>query len=267
MYADQPPYRQELGDWEHAWDEFRKDGDYQATIGELPDRVVHRARAGYYGLMAQVDLQVNRIREALAEFGLARDTVIAFTSDHGEMMGDHRMFRKSVPYEGSARVPFIIADAPSKQRPARVVDDVVELRDLMPTLLHLAGLPIPDSVDGHSLAPYLRGEGEPVREWLHGEHVHWGQSLQWVTDGKVKYVWGSARGIEQLFDLVEDPGELRNLASLPEYAVLRNEWRGRLIQDLTGREEGFVADGELVTGRPVVTILEHTRARIAAAGS
>lgn len=263
LYADQPQYRRELGDWEQAWDEFRRDGDYQAAIGDLPDRVVHRARAGYYGLMAQVDLQVNRIREALAEFGLAQDTVVAFTSDHGEMMGDHRMFRKAVPYEGSSRVPFLIADAPSRQRQAHVVDQVVELRDLMPTLLDLAGLPIPDSVDGHSLAPYLRGEGEPVREWLHGEHAYWGQSLQWVTDGKVKYVWGSAKGVEQLFDLVEDPGELRNLAPLPEYAVLRDLWRGRLIQDLTGREEGFVEAGELVTGRPVVTILEHTRARLA----
>ncbi len=158
LYADQPPYGRVLGDWEHEWDEFRQDGDYQATIGDLPDRVVHRARAGYYGLMAQIDLQVNRIREALAEFGLARDTVIAFTSDHGEMMGDHRMFRKAVPYEGSARVPFIVADAPRRGRQQQVVDQVVELRDVMPTLLDLAGLPIPDSVDGHSLAPYLRGE-------------------------------------------------------------------------------------------------------------
>lgn len=138
----------------------------------------------------------------------------------------------------------------------------------MPTLLDLAGLPIPASVDGRSLAPYVRGEQpvEPIREWLHGEHVYWGQSLQWVTDGKVKYVWGSAKGVEQLFDLEEDPGELRNLAGDPAFVELRARWRGRLIQDLTGREEGFVADGDLVTGRPVTTILSHTRQRIAEAG-
>lgn len=263
LYADAPPYQRVLGDWEQHWDEFRRDGDYQAAIGDLPDRVVHRARAGYYGLMAQVDLQVNRIKEALAEFGLAQDTVIAFVSDHGEMMGDHRMFRKAVPYEGSARIPFIVADAPSHRRPASVIDHVVELRDLMPTLLDLAGLPIPDSVDGHSLAPYLRGEQTtPVREWLHGEHVYWGQSLQWVTDGKIKYIWGSANGVEQLFNLVEDPGELHNLA--PDQPVLRTEWRNRLIQDLKDREEGFVQNGDLVTGRPVTTILKHTRDRLEA---
>ncbi|TDO48455.1 arylsulfatase A-like enzyme [Kribbella sp. VKM Ac-2527] len=268
QYADLPAYQQVLGNWEDDWDEFRRDGDYQAAIGDLPNRVVHRARAGYYGLMAQLDLQVNRIREALVDFGVYDDTVIAFTSDHGEMMGDHRMFRKAVPYEGSARVPFIVAGAAADQTVARgrVVDQVVELRDLMPTLLDLAGLPIPSSVDGKSLAAYVRGEepAEPVREWLHGEHVYWGQSLQWVTDGLIKYVWGSAKGVEQFFDLEADPGELHNLAGDPEAAALLRLWRGRLIQSLTGREEGFVVDGELVTGRPVTTILAHTRERIAA---
>ncbi|MEV6283527.1 arylsulfatase [Kribbella sp. NPDC051770] len=266
QYDALPAYQQVLGDWESDWDEFRQDGDYQAAIGELPNRVVHRARAGYYGLMAQIDLQVNRIRESLAEFGLLEDTVIAFTSDHGEMMGDHRMFRKSVPYEGSAKVPFIVAGSRSDASAVRgaVVDQVVELRDVMPTLLDLAGLPIPESVDGKSLAGFVRGEAPEVREWLHGEHVYWDQSLQWVTDGRVKYVWGSAKGVEQLFDLVADPGELHNLVG--EAPELRALWRGRLIQDLTGREEGFVEDGELVTGRPVTTILEHTRRLIEASG-
>ena len=143
------------------------------------------------------------------------------------------------------------------------MDQVVELRDVMPTLLDLAGVPVPSSVDGVSLAPFLRGESVPVREWLHGEHLHFGQSIQWVTDGKIKYVWGSSRGVEQLFDLVADPGELRNLVkSEPELLEL---WRSRLIQDLTGREEGFVADGKLVTGRPVTAILNHTRERVARA--
>ena len=86
------------------------------------------------------------------------------------------------------------------------MDHVVELRDIMPTLLDLAGLPIPDSVDGKSLAPIVRGENtEAVREFLHGEHVYWGQNLHWLTDGHHKYIWGSGKGTEELFNLDADP--------------------------------------------------------------
>lgn len=275
QYLALPPYARELGDWEGDWDEFRQDGFHQASIGDLPDTVVHRARAGYYGLMAQIDLQINRFVETLAELDLLDNTIIAFTSDHGEMMGDHRMFRKAVPYEGSARVPLIITDAPRRARDSgdvrrgdAVVDHVVELRDIMPTLLDLAGVPVPDSVDGISLAAQVRGDADtvadlpPPRQWLHGEHVYWGQSLQWVTDGRMKYVWGSAKGVEQLFDLVKDPGELHNLAHEPSCRDVRDLWRGRLVEALTGREEGFVADADLVVGRPVTVILEQTRRRI-----
>ncbi|MDD0857283.1 sulfatase-like hydrolase/transferase [Arthrobacter alpinus] len=202
------------------------------------------------------------------DFGLAEDTIIAFTSDHGEMMGDHHMFRKALPYEGSARVPFIIADAPSAKDSARgaVMDGVVELRDLMPTLLDLAGVDIPDSVDGKSLAPHVRGEkaAGPVRDYLHGEHVYFAQNIHWLTDGKVKYVWGSANGVEQLFDLAADPDECHNLAREEASAPLLALWRGRMVESLDGREEGFVQDGKLVAGRPVVSILAHTRERIAA---
>ncbi|WP_288026650.1 arylsulfatase [Arthrobacter sp.] len=272
MYLDLPAFKRRLGDWEHHYESVRTNGFHQLAFGTLSEAVMHRARAGYYGLMTQVDFQLMRFFEALNEFGLARDTVIAFTADHGEMLGDHDFYRKGVGYEGSARVPFIVAPAPSDSDAVRgaVVDEVVELRDLMPTLLDLAGVPVPDSCDGRSLVPFLRdgtssksagaAPAERWREWLHGEHVYFGQSLQWVTDGHVKYLWASEWGTEELFDLDADPGELHNLAPLPEHAELLALWKGRLVQDLTGREEGFVRDGELVTGAPVTNILAHTRA-------
>ncbi len=276
MYLDLPAFARRLGDWEHHYESVRRDRDHQSAFGTLPEAVTHRARAGYYGLMTYIDMQLMRLYEALNEFDLAENTVIAFTSDHGEMLGDHDFYRKAVGYEGSARVPFIIAPAPNDPRAARdaVVDEVVELRDIMPTLLELADIPVPDSCDGKSLVRFLREapsdvghepepEREPWREWLHGEHVYFGQSLQWVTDGHVKYLWASAWGTEELFDLDADPEEMHNLAPLPEHAGLLALWKGRLITDLTGREEGFVDDGELVTGAPVVTMLSHARARMA----
>ncbi|MGG5174542.1 arylsulfatase [Pseudarthrobacter sp. J1763] len=276
QYLNLPDYKAVGGDWEDDWDEFRKDGDYQAAYGHLPNEVVHRARAGYYGLMTQIDLQINRIRESLADFGLDEDTVIAFTSDHGELMGDHHMFRKALPYEGSARIPLVIADSADATRKAAasrvqhtVVSDVVELRDVMPTLLDLAGVPVPDTCDGVSLAPLLRGaasdpERPPVREFLHGEHVYFGQNIHWLTDGKVKYIWGSGKGTEQFFDLAQDPQEQRNLAKEPEHQTTVAAWRQRLITVLVGREEGFVRDGQLIPGAPVVSMLSHTREKIAA---
>ncbi|WP_315915043.1 arylsulfatase [Arthrobacter sp. lap29] len=274
MYLDLPAFKRRVGDWEHHFESVRRDGYHQTSFGTLPEAVTHRARAGYYGLMTQIDLQLGRIFEALNEFGLADDTVIAFTSDHGEMLGDHDFYRKSVGYEGSARVPFIVAPAPNDPRALRgtVVDEVVELRDIMPTLLELANVPVPESCDGKSLVRFLRqtpsgaepaGDVEPWREWLHGEHVYFDQSLQWVTDGHVKYLWASEWGTEELFDLDADPEEMHNLAPLPEYAPLLALWKSRLIADLTGREEGFVHDGELVTGAPVATMLAHARARMA----
>jgi arylsulfatase len=174
------------------------------------------------------------------------------------------MFRKGFGYEGSARIPLIIADSPANtdRNFRRVVDHVVELRDVMPTLLDLAGLPIPTSVDGVSLAPYLRAAqppAQPPRPWLHGEHVTLGQSLQWITDGKTKYLWASGNGTEELFDLESDPDELTDLAADPDNAELLRLWRHRLIAALEGREEGFVQDGQLVRGQSVVTILEHIR--------
>ncbi len=268
QYLNIPPYEAVEGDWEQHWDDHRQDGNYQASYGRIPDRVVHRARAGYYGLMAQIDLQINRIKESLADFGLHENTVIAFTSDHGEMMGDHHMFRKAVPYEGSSRVPFIIANSPAAPKAARgaVVDHVVELRDIMPTLLDLAGLPIPDSVDGRSLAPIVRGESsEAVREVLHGEHVYWGQNLHWLTDGHHKYIWGSGEGTEELFNLDADPQERHNLADDPANLGDLQSWRQRMVETLRDREEGYVVDGALTPGAQVVAMLRHAREKASAA--
>ncbi len=114
-------------------------------------------------------------------------TVVAFTSDHGEMLGEHGLFRKGYPYEGSARVPLLLA-GPGVGGGV-VCEEVVELRDVMPTLLECAGVEVPGGVEGRSLLPWARGEGAgPVREYLHGEHALLGQSLQWIATGRWKYV-------------------------------------------------------------------------------
>jgi arylsulfatase len=152
-------------------------------------------------------------------------------------MGDHHMFRKGYAFEGSARIPLLVA-GPSDSGVVQgaALDEIVELRGLMPTLLECAGLPIPDGVEGRSLLSAMRGASaapvadagggavrERVRGHLHGEHALFGQSLQWITTDRWKYCWMSADGHEQLFDLLADPTETRDLASIPVYV---EDWRG-----------------------------------------
>lgn len=260
-----PAWAPKPDNWRHHYDYARTDGAHDAFVASLDSRMVHRARAGYYGHMAHIDQQVNRIRESLADFGLADNTYFCFVSDHGEMLGDHDMFRKGFGFEGSAHIPFLLAGPKLRNDhvTGRVVDHVVELRDVMPTLLDLAGLEIPDSCDGVSLAPFLRGEDPPgPRPWLHGEHTMLGQSLQWVTDGRVKYLWGSAAGAEELFSLTTDPSESTNLAEDPGSHEPLTLWRGRLIEALADREEGYVVEGRLVPGRQPRLILDHARERL-----
>jgi arylsulfatase A-like enzyme len=254
--AEMPPVP--VGDWADEFadraDPFRPD----AQVGCLDPRVLRRARAGYYGHMTHIDHQVNRFLELLHEFGLRDSTYIGFVSDHGEMMGDHHLFRKSVAYEGSARVPFLLQGPRGGAVPrGAVCDRPVELRDVMPTLLDCAGLPAPESVEGRSALPLLRDAAAPWRESVHGEHTVFGESMHWMTDGREKYVWRSGCGREQLFDLREDPQELRDLMRRPASAARAGRWRQALAAELAGREEGFVEEGRLVPGRPVAACLRH----------
>ena len=244
------------GDWTGRLDPWRRNHDVEAHVADYPEDVVHDALAGYYGSITHVDHQIGRLLQIVAEFGLAENTVVAFVSDHGDMMGDHGMWRKGYGYEGSAGVPLILAGpgVPS----GLVADRLVELRDLMPTLLDAAGVAIPDQVEGESLLAGLRQEAG-WRTHLHGEHVIFGQSMQWIVTPVHKYIWWSGDGHEQLFDLVSDPGECRDLASDPAHAQTLEHCRRLLIAELTGREEGFVADAGLVTGREVSPTLACSR--------
>jgi arylsulfatase len=263
QYLHGPQVEPPVGDWTGVFDSERRDGAHDAFVGRMDSETRRRALAGYYGHISHIDQQINRFLEALWEMQLRDDTVVIFTSDHGDMMGDHEMYRKGFPYEGSAHIPFIVS-APKDYGPReQVVDEVVELRDIMPTVLELAGVPVPDGVDGRSVAPFLRGErGLEWREALHGEHTLFGQSLQWITDGKSKYVWLSREGQEQYFDLVEDPHEVHNLIADPMRADEIERWRQVLIGYLRDREEGYVQNGRLVPGRPALNELSRVREKV-----
>ncbi len=248
-----------LGDWVDVGG-FMEGGMNPVTRrGVIAEPRRQRAQAAYYALISHLDAQIGRFLQALYEYGVLHNTLIVFVSDHGEMLGDHLWFAKALPYEGSAHIPLVLSD-PGGQlglRRGTVASGVVELRDIMPTLLDVADLPIPSTVEGKSLIPLARGEAQAVRDYLHGEHAYGRESNHYVTDGREKYIWWSQTGVEQFFDLTQDPKEERDLARDPRYRATIADWRRRLIEELASREEGY-ADGEqLIAGRPPKACLSH----------
>jgi len=235
-----------MGDWvdyeigNHSFDSPVPRGKAQIDL----------ARRAYYAQISHIDYQINRMLMGLFESGQWGNTAIMFTSDHGDMLYDHNMIAKSVPFDGSARVPFLLRlpmDYLSQgYRANTTIDHLVELRDILPTFCDLAGIGLPDTVDGNTILPLCRGEAESWREYIHGEHIIGDKSNQWITDGKEKYVWFTQTGRELLLDIVNDPQELHDLSKRKPDRI--KYWRSILIQELEGREEGFVQDDDLVVG-------------------
>ena len=266
MYADRDIPAPPVGEWAEGpkagEGTERRPIPFNAAAGALDERALKRARAAYYALITHIDHQIGRFLDALGENGAAEDTLIVFTSDHGELLGDHNLFRKALPYEGSARVPMIVSAAQGNRfglAAGAMRDEVVELRDVLPTFLDAAGAAVPDTVDGKSMLAPARGEKAGWRKHLHGEHVRGDESVHYVTDGRMKYIWFSGSGREQIFDLGADPTELRDLAGEASKRGELERMRGILVKELDGREEGFTDGSKLVAGRPVRAMLERRR--------
>lgn len=212
------------------------------------------ALAAYYASINHIDDQIRRLIYSIN--GIDQDnTAVIYVSDHGEMLGDHYLWRKTVPYEGSVRIPFIVRPPGyMKSQAGQSIKEAVCLEDLMPTILDLAGAPIPGTVEGKSLLPLIMGEQKSLdRPYLHLEHAPMHQTL---TDGKCKYIWFVKDGREQFFDLARDEKELHDCIAEPAYQDQIRIWRQRLITELAGRPEGFVQEGQLVAGREYRAVLQ-----------
>jgi arylsulfatase len=246
-----------IGDWAVPPEDDGLGDDIAPSRLNLTGERLRSTRAAYYGLINHVDDQLRRLMSPILGVGANtdRDTIIVFTSDHGEMLGDHYLWRKQVPYEPSARIPLMIR-APERFGVQRrsVVDRPACLEDIMPTLLDMAGVGIPDTVEGRSLLPFMRGEDIEWREHLHIEHAPTHQTL---TDGKRKFIWHVADGSEQFFDLEADPQERHDLIDDDRRRDEIDHWRGLLVDELAERPEGFSDGTRLVPGRPYAAALPH----------
>ena len=241
-----------VGDWAARHDVPVAHPDQTCWQGRLSPERNQRMRAGYMGNVSHLDYDMGRLFQRLArERLLPPNTLCLFTADHGDMQSDHHLHRKCYAYEGSARIPLVLRyPADWKDVPTGTFGQVVGLQDIMPTVLDAAGVPAPAGMTGRSLLGALRGG--PWREFFHGEHspcYSVDSAMQYLTDGKEKYIWFPTRGQEQFFDLVADRQELHDLAGKPAHAARVAKWRERLIAILAPRGDGFCADGKLVVRR------------------
>lgn len=259
-YLDRDLREPAAGDWDDV-EATERDGMVLDSPHGCRDAVLrHEAMAGYYGCITHLDHQIGRLITALENDGTFENTVVLFTADHGEMLFDHSIFRKVVPYEGSARIPFIVRVGskvlPGGRPEPRRSTAVVELMDVMPTLLDLVGADVPECVEGSSLRGEVTGEAPLERGFVHGEHSgSREQANQYVVTPHDKYVWFTQTGVERYFDLDTDPREEHDLSADPAHAGRVEELRSLLARELEGREEGYSSGGRLVSGKTPRTML------------
>ena len=217
----------------------------EGRASDMSEAEIRQMRATYWGLMTEIDDQLGRIFEVLEEAGKMDDTLIVFTSDHGEQLGDHHLLGKIAYHDESYHIPLVIRDPRRSDRAGEVERAFTESIDVMPTILDWLGAVPPQHIDGRSLLPFLEnGAPSDWRQEVHFEYdfrnVFYSSpedalgvdmdeaSLCVVRDEKWKYVHFAALP-PLLFDLENDPHQFTNLADDPSYAPVLAEYAGRML--------------------------------------
>lgn len=254
-----PPVRQETPEKEatqHAWLGhylFNQRGDGYTSGADSKDNLslseieLRQIRATYFGMMSEVDAQIGRLIDYLKQTGAYEDTLIVFTSDHGDMLGDHWMLSKFCYFDQAFHVPLIIRLPGTRADQARgsQVEAFTEIIDIMPTILDCVGQDIPHQCDGHSLLPFCFGE-QP-ENWRQEYHAEFDLRSPYAEDDvppmglkmkecmvnvirseRYKYVHFS--GLPPLFfDLEDDPNEFIDRSQDPAYAQKIVEFSGKML--------------------------------------
>lgn len=238
------------GAWAERYEARSSDRD-DMWHGKVSPEELHRSRAGYYAGVTFVDEQIGKLLAALERRKMLEDTMIVFFSDHGDMLGDQNMWRKTYAYEQSAKIPMLLRPAASQKLSGaeKAWSQPIEIRDVLPTLLDAAGVGIPQTVEGKSLLQLLRTNGQGWRDVIDLEHnICYDKINHWnaLTDGKWKYIFHAWDGEEQMFDLTADPNELNDLGKSSAHLAQLEQWRARMVAHLQVRGPEWVKDGKLM---------------------
>ncbi|MEK3883237.1 sulfatase [Paenibacillus sp. PL2-23] len=219
--------------------------------GNIPDACEEQAReelAGYYAHISALDDCLGDLMNEVEKKGIAEDTIFIYTSDHGDMLHSHGEIRKQRPWDESIRVPFLLKYPRKFGDKAREVSIPFNTPDIMPTLLGLCGLSIPETVEGINYAPHLLGEEtlqveealimcpHPFGEYIRAKN---GREYRGIRTERYTYV-KDLKGPWLLYDNMEDPLQTRNLVDLPQYEQLQEELDQRLMRLLKQREDDFL---------------------------
>lgn len=224
--------------------------------------MIQQSLRGYAALVTHIDSTIGVLLGHLREHGLLENTLIIFTSDHGDQLFDHGNLAKGDFFRGSTNVPFIVRPprpwaAERGFRPGRANDTApVDLMDIMPTILEVCGLDVPDSVEGRSLVPQLLDDGAPFRSYTFGRCAE----VFGMSDGRTKYMWFAQDDYEFLFDQENDPNDCHDLADDPDCRDTLEMWRERLISYFERQGDEHARDGRLRPNLREVD-LEQARAR------
>jgi choline-sulfatase len=187
-----------------------------------------RHMALYYASLMQMDDNVGQMLKALKDLGLEGDTIVIYTSDHGEMLGEHDLWQKTVFYEQSVGVPLIIRVPGVTDENTRSATPV-SLVSVVPTLLELCGVAIPAGLDGESLVQDLRAPQQTRDTVIYSEYgLHSKLAKAMVRADDFKYITYAHEAPDQMFNLREDPEEMNNLAMRPEFASKAAQMKAKI---------------------------------------
>ena len=249
-----------------APEEYRNRFDPKKIVlrENVPDRMKEQAKkdlAGYYAHIAALDDMIGKVIGNLKDTGQLENTVIVFTADHGDLLGSHGAYKKQQPYEESARVPMLFHIPKNLNIATGEREALMNSEDIMPTILSICDIPIPDTVEGIDYRPYLEGKAkvgdttlltcvQPFGQW--NKVQHGAREYRAIKTKQYTYV-RDMKGPWLFFDNTKDPYQMDNLVGKSEYASLQKEINQKLTEMLRKTVDEFLSGNEYLEkwGYPV----------------
>ena len=221
----------------------------------VPESLKEKARqdlAGYYAHIAALDDCIGDVLDTMKECGIEKNTIFVFTADHGDMLYSQGQTKKQKPWDESVRIPFLIRYPAVNGKSGRVIDMPINTPDIMPTLLGLSGIAVPESVEGRDFSGVIKGTQPPdndaalimcpvpFHQW---NYKHGGREYRGVCTRRYTYV-RDLKGPWLLYDNQADPYQLKNLCNDPSYVKVRQELEKILSRKLKETNDQFLPGSE-----------------------